>query len=328
MSVAAAVPVAGCNVFGEKDNDKDTSSPYPIARRMLGETGIAVSRLGFGSHMKKELIADPVYRDSMIKRGFEGGINLFDVYDHSGFKQFKPMGESLRDIRQETVISLCAVNITSVLDAEIDGALTDFKTDYIDLYRLYTVNDDRMRIFEKAKEAGKIRAIGLVAHDVATMNAYLDSYGDTLDYVMLIFNFHHNKALVLMDHTRRSFSNDYSSLLPRIEELKLGVIGMKPMGSDAMVELAQNRGFFERDDVDIAQAMLRYAFRASEIDSTITAMNSMEEVETNLEAAYRPELTSAEEQALEELSGAASSTESAYLPPRYKWLENWSARTV
>jgi len=326
MGATGVIPVSGCNIFSDKDDDKNESAPFFIDRRMLGETGIEISRLGFGSHLKAEVIAAPENRDRMIKRGFEGGINLFDVYNHSGYNQFKPMGESLRDIRTDVVISLCAVNITSALQAEIDGALTDFHTDYIDLYRLYSVNDERMDIMVKAKEAGKVRAIGIVGHDVGTINGYLDRYGSTIDYIMMILNFHHNKAIILGNHTKRSFTNDYSSLLPRILELKLGIIGMKPMGSDAMIDLAREHSFFERQDINIAQAMLRYVFQTSEIDTVLTAMNSMEEVDTNLDAAYAPALSSEEMKALEELSEIASSTESAYLPARYRWLENWSTR--
>lgn len=326
----AALPLAGCNILGEKDNDKKTDSPpsNTIARRTLGKTGIEVSQLGFGSHLKKELIADPVLRDSMIKRAFEGGINFFDVYNHSGYLQFKPMGESLKDIRKDTVISLCAVNITRALNDEIDGALVDFKTDYIDLYRLYSIDDDRMNILEKARDAGKIRAVGIVEHNAVALRNYIERYRDTLDYVMLIYNFHHNKAIILNEQMSRSFTNDYSSVFPLIDELNIGVVGIKPMGSDSMVELAQAHNYFDNEEVNIAQAMLRHVFQRSEIDTVVTAMNSMEEVETNLSAAYSPAISEKEKTELESLSALAASTERAYLPDHYKWLEDWAPHTV
>ncbi len=329
VGAAATIP-AGCNIFGNDSDDdgNDGQSPYPIERTVLGKTGIEVSRLSFGSHLNDQLIADPDTRDSMIRSGYEGGINLFDVYDHGGYAQFKPMGESVKDFRKDVAISLCAVNGTSELEDEIDGALNDFHTDYIDLYRLYSVNDDRMDIMVRAKEAGKARSIGLVGHDVGTLNRYLDDYGSTVDYVMLIFNFHHNKALVLSGHKSRSFTNDYAALMPRLEELGLGIIGIKPMGSDAMVELARSRGFFDRENVNTAQAMIRYVLAVSEIDTTMMAMNSMDELQTNLQAAYNPAISPDEEALLEELSETASSTERAYLPDHYRWLEDWSVRTV
>ncbi len=32
--------------------------------------------------------------DRMIKAGYESGINFFDVYDHSGYKQFEPWAKA------------------------------------------------------------------------------------------------------------------------------------------------------------------------------------------------------------------------------------------
>ena len=162
----------GCSVFNrtEKYNIskyKDYKPQGEIPRKTLGKTGILVSQLGFGSHMKKELVGEPEYRDRMIKLGFEAGINFFDVYDHKiintvmgrrvevDHKQFKPMGKSIRGFRKEAVVSLVTVRPTDQMQDEIDGALRAFQTDYIDLYRLYGVDDDRMNIMEKNKKAGK-----------------------------------------------------------------------------------------------------------------------------------------------------------------------------
>ncbi len=293
----------------------------------LGKTGIKVSRIGFGSHLKKELIANPKLRDRMIKLGFEGGINFFDVYDHSGYNQFAPMGKSLSEFRKKTVISLVAMKSTEKLQEEIDGALKSFRTDYIDLYRLYNdermavaVNDERMAIMEKNKEAGKIRAIGVVSHDVESMMKYIDEYGYSLDFVMIVYNFYHNNGSFDLEEYP---DNDYTALIPRCERMGLGILGIKPMGSDAMVELARRKGFFSDLRANPSQAMLRYVFKAPEIDCTMPAMNSMKELFNNLEATYRLELSQYEESILKKISDAAAATKSAYLPKHYKWLESW-----
>lgn len=287
----------------------------------LGKTGIKVSRLGFGSHLRKELIAKPKYRDMMIKLGFEGGINIFDVYDHGGYNQFAPMGKSLRDFRKEAVISLCAVKKTEELQAEIEDALNKFFTDYIDLYRLYAVDDDRMAIMEKNRKAGKIRAVGVVSHDVDTMTKYIDDYGNALDFVMIVYNFHHNNGSYVNDNYP---DNNYSALIPRCERLGLGIIGIKSMGSDHMIELARKKEFFEDKKANPAQAMLRHVFKKPEIDCTMPAMNSMDELFNNLKASYDMTLSPYEEELLKRLSDTAAATRSAYLPDHYKWLENWA----
>ena len=295
-----------------------------IPRKTLGKTGIQVSLLGFGSHLADELIAKPGYRDRMIKLGFEGGINIYDVYDHMNYKQFKPMGKSIKGFRKDVVVSLVSVKQTNQMQDEIDGALRDFHTDYIDLYRNYSVDDDRINIHEQNKKAGKIRAIGIVSHDVDSVMDYIDRYGDVIDFVMIICNFHHNKAIILENHG----ANDYSSAIPHFEKLGLGIIGMKPMGSDNMIELAREQGFFNDRKANIAQAMLRYVYQTKEIECTIPAMNSMEELIANLESVYNPALSTYEKKILDNLSKAASSTKGAYLPNHYKWLENWSTKNA
>ncbi|MHB9027840.1 MAG: aldo/keto reductase [Candidatus Latescibacterota bacterium] len=321
-AASTALPFAGCSVIpGRKYKDYEPRGEMP--KRTLGKTGMEVSILGFGSHLKKELIANPEERDRIIKLGLAGGINIFDVYEE-GFHQFEPMGKSLRGVRKNAVVSLCFELATDKMQGELDYALKSFETDFIDLYRLYAVDDDRFAILEKNKKAGKIRAIGVVTHDAATMMKHIDRYGDSLDYVMIIYNFHHNSGFSSKDYP----PNDYSALIPRCEQLNLGILGIKPMGSDAMVKLAAEKGFFKDKKASIAQAMLRHVFHTKEIDSALPAMNTMEEVVTNLESAYHPELSPYEKDLLRNLSAVAASTRSAYLPDHYKWLENWATRTV
>ncbi len=321
-AASSALPFAGCSIMrGSKNRVYEPRGEMPM--RTLGKTGIEVSVLGFGSHLKKELMADPEQRDRIIKLGIAGGINIFDVYEE-GFHQFEPMGKSLKGIRKNMIVSLCFELSTDKMQGELDYALKSFETDYIDLYRLYSVDDDRFAILEKNKKEGKIRAIGVVTHDESTMMKHIDRYGDALDYVMIIYNFHHNSGF----SSRNYPPNDYSTLIPRCERLNLGILGIKPMGSDAMIELAAKRGFFKERKANIAQAMLRHVYAAKEIDSTMPAMNSMEEVMTNLESVYKPELSSIEKDLLRNLSAVAASTRSAYLPDHYKWLENWATVTV
>ncbi len=319
-SAAATLQVLGCSVMSGGYRPAGV-----VPRTKLGKTGIEVSRLGFGSHLESSLIKKPRRRDRIIKMGFEGGINTFDVYDHGGYKQFEPMSKSLRDIRKEVIISLYAVNPTDKLQDEIDGALKTFRTDYIDLYRINRVDDDRISILEKSKKAGKIRAIGVVSHDATSMTGYVEDYRDILDFVMIVYNFHHN----IGRFTRKiDLPNDYSALIPMCEQIGLGILGIKPMGSDDMTAFASTKGFFNDKKANLAQAMLRHIYRRTEIDCVMPAMNSMHELSENLESIYNPVSSPDEKELLERLSAHASSTRGAYLRPHYRWLENWSTRTV
>ena len=100
------------------------------------------------------------------------------------------------------------------------------------------------------------------------------------------------------------------------------------MGSDDKTALARENGFFNDKKANLAQAMLRYIYRGSEIDCVMPAMNNMDEVKVNLESIYNPASSPDEKELLERLSALASSTRGAYLRPHYRWLENWATRMV
>jgi predicted aldo/keto reductase-like oxidoreductase len=324
-TASAALPVLGCNdVLMSSALDKITPK-REIAKRTLGKTGIPVSILGFGSHMSSSTLANATLRDKTIKAGYEGGINVFDVYDHSGYNQFKPMGQSLKSFRKEVVVSLCCVQSPTGIQKEIDGALTSFLTDYIDLYRLYTVDDTRVNYLDNNKKAGKIRAIGAVSHDANEAMNYLDRYGDTLDFLMLVFNFYHNKGVY---NDAGYPANDYSALIPRCKSKNIGILGIKPLGNDAMVAFARSKNYFNDPNANIVQAMLRSAYKNEDVHTNFVTMNSMQEVVTNLESVYTPQISDYEQTMLDNLSVQVGAAKGAYLPDHYKWMENWRVKTV
>ncbi len=322
VGTAALLPVTGCSRITYNNTGYKPAGIIP--RRTFGNTGMEVSMLGFGSHLIDSLIAKPELRDRMIKLGYEAGINTFDIYDHHGYKQFEPMSKSIAGFRKDILVSLVAMEKTEDMQNEIDGALTTFNTDYIDLYRNYFIDDDRMNILEKSKQAGKIRKIGVVSHDVNKMMGYMDDYGSMLDFVMIVYNFHHHmgkpKGGTAWPH------NSYEALIPRAKRMNLGILGIKPMGSIDMIALAKQRGFFQDKRGDLAKSMLRHVYEAQEIHCTMSAMNSMEELVQNLESTQKTSLTSNERNMLADLSKEADALKGAYLRPHYKWLENWACR--
>jgi aryl-alcohol dehydrogenase-like predicted oxidoreductase len=291
----------------------------------FGNTGMKVSRLSFGSHIDKGAFDTQADRDRQIIAGYQAGINLFDVYDHMNDPpQFAPMGDCIRPFRKDVLVSLCSVAGDDGMQGEIDMALEKFHTDYIDLYRTYACNDDRVRTLEQNRDDGKVRAIGLVSHKETEMMERVERYGDVIDYVMIPYNFHHNNGFYTIpsDFT----DNTYTALIPRCEELGLGIIGIKPIGSDAMAALALKKGYDNKNGADVFRAMIAHVMQHPEIDTTMPAMNSMHELAVSLKGVYNPKISEAEQALLDELSAAADATETAYLPEHYKWLEEWAGR--
>lgn len=314
--------------------------------RLLGQTGISLSEIGFGSHLDPANLADPTARAKQIRRGLELGINLFDIYDHS-YHQFAPMSAMLAPVRDRVVISLVSVWPKDNTMAEIDHALKVFGTDTIDLYRFYAGGNDaasidmaeaRLTDMQRAKEQGKIRAIGVSAHDQAVFVHLLPSYPE-LDYIMFPYNFRH-RALKLADAEVPADQNppdpgirDCTSVpcpapgfATAARDAGVGLLAMKPFGGGGLLRLASDDPRLQplrEAGVQLPQAALQFILQTPEIASTIPAMNSITEVEQNVSAVFGGPLSAPQGQFLDMLNEAADATDGAYLPDRYRWLENW-----
>src|SRR4030095_1954668 len=126
----------------------------------LGETGLVVSRLAFGS-MTFGSAAGPftsVYKvdqagaDALVARAIDTGINFFNSADvYAGGESERILGKAIGTKRKEIVIatkvgnrmgpSLVETGLSRrhLLDA-VDGSLARLGTDYIDVYLVHKVD--------------------------------------------------------------------------------------------------------------------------------------------------------------------------------------------
>ena len=332
------------------------AAPGPMRFRTLGKTGISVSQVGFGSHLTKANENNPQTRAAQIRAGIEQGINLFDIYEHS-YHQFAPMSEVLGPVRQDVVLSLVTVWKRDQTMGEVDFALKVFKTDYIDLYRIYwepAMGDEEIEIrfdaLRQAKEQGKIRAVGLVTHDHAALTGVLRSFPD-LDYLMLPYNFQHQSfspmtAVQPVSWARLKAEREPApapkaaavdclyeacndpELLPLVRQTGVGLIAIKPFAGGGLLQLPSSDPLLEKlVDVEASfpQAALRFSLQSREVCSVIPAMNSIDEVAENVGAGGTEGLSAADVEVLQLYAEAAERSRGSYLPDHYKWLETWKA---
>lgn len=344
--------------------------PAGMKYRMLGKTGIRVSVIGFGSHLTQLNMNNPVARANHISKGLELGINLFDIYDHQ-YHQFAPMSEVLGPVRHEVVISLVSMWDKNRTTQEVEYALKTFNTDFIDLYRIYMETETprsevevRFQALQRAKQEGKVRAVGLVTHDHATLAEMLRTYPE-LDYLKLPYNFRHQKfapvtsvqpvswgeikvsstttatippspkAVQQLDGLTKASSVDCqyypcpdSELLPLVRETGVGLIAIKPFAAGGLLQLSSSDPLLARlkgDGASLPQAALRFVLDTPEISSAIPAMNSVAEVVENAGAAQGEGLSRSDTELLQLWAEAAERAEGTYLPAEYSWLEQWKA---
>jgi len=298
----------------------------------IGKTGIRVSQLGFGSHIRKEMVGHDLQREYVIREAYELGINLFDVYDGElECYQYEPMGRFLKPIINDVVISISMKTYEGrTMDEEFERALRLFGREYIDLVRCHAVAPDHKRWKDhwayaekllRYKEQGKIRAVGVPIHSLEDLGIVLENY--PIDYVIFPYNFYHNICWL------GSGGDNFDSLPVRLRKSGIGVITMKPFMGDYLVKPFTDiaRQYIDEPEISYPRSALRYVINSGiKADTTLAGMYSLNHLYDDIVAFFEPAMSDEERGLLNELRKAAMQRASACLPEHYKWLENWAAK--
>lgn len=274
----------------------------------IGSTGIKVSRFSYGAHMPQTLVPYEKERELMIREACDLGINLFDIYDDGNWKiyQYEPMGRYLAPVIHDVVISIIMSPYDGrTLEQEFERALRLFHRDYIDLVRLYSFSPDvpNWGDWEKLfrlKKKGYIRAVGVPIHNEKNIKIVLET--QPIDYVILPYNFYHN---ILFDG---SFAGDLNPLVNTLRERNIGVITMKPFGTDWFVQplISIGKELDETNEISVPQAMLRYIINSGlNPDTTLGGMYNLDNVYENVHSYYNPVMTDEEKRLLEKIKRVA-----------------------
>lgn len=331
---AMGLGLAGCSSVTVKrelsPHAFDKKVPKPVGTMPMGElgkTGIKVSRFGFGSHMRKDIVPFEKEREWMVREAHDLGVNLFDVYDkEQECFQYEPMGRHLAPIINDVIISISILPWDDrTLEQELERDLRLFRRDYIDMVRIhsYSSKSDNWNQWEKLfrfKEQGKIRAVGIPCHSQADFDEPLAQL--PLDYVIFPFNFYHNWTWL---HKEMVLDN-YDSLIPRLRKKGIGVVTMKPFAGDNLVtpfrRLAQE--YDTSGEVNLAKACLRYVINSGmNVDTTLGGMYYPYHVYENVDAYFNPKLSDEERNVMKKIRTRVKNVTINMLPEHYRFLEDW-----
>jgi aryl-alcohol dehydrogenase-like predicted oxidoreductase len=247
--------------------------------RTLGRSGEKVSAIGLGGYHigvpKDEAEGIRIIR-SAVDRGISFMDNCWDY--HNGGSEIR-MGKALRDGYREKVFLMTKIDgrTKAAATRQIDECLQRLQTDRIDLMQHHEIIrlEDPDRVFEAggaheamlaAKQAGKIRYIGFTGHkDPLVHQRMLEVAAEhqfKFDAVQMPLN--------VMDAHFRSFGKN---VVPILVREGIGVLGMKPLGSGAIV----------RSGAVNAIECLHYALNLP-TSVVINGMESMERLDQALEA--------------------------------------------
>lgn len=246
--------------------------------RILGKTGLKVSRMGFGGIPIQRIDAEGTKK--VIRYLMERGVNYIDTARGYTVSE-EYLGEALEGVRDQFILATKSMARTKdAMAADIDTSLKNLRTDYIDLYQIHnatpsdlekvTAPGGALEALLEARTQGKIGHIGLTAHSAETFRLALEC--DWVETMMFPYNIVENQG---------------AEMIRACKEKNIGFIDMKPLAGGA---------------IEDAVLALRYVCANESVDLTIPGMAELCEAEQNIEAVSNTEpLSAREEQAIAEV---------------------------
>ena len=228
--------------------------------RVLGKTGLNISRLGFGGIPIQRIDAEGT--KMLIHQLKEAGVNFIDTARGYTVSE-EYLGYALEGIRENFVLATKSMSRTKeAMAADIDVSLKNLRTDYIDLYQIHNATPEQLQqvaapggaleALLEAKAAGKIGHIGLTAHSLDTFKMGLEM--DWVETIMFPYNIVETQA---------------EALVKACGQKNIGFICMKPLAGGAL------------EDATLA---LRYICTDENVTVVIPGMAEPKELAQNLAA--------------------------------------------
>lgn len=237
----------------------------------LGNTGLKVSRLGFGGIPIQRITQEEA--TALIRKLPEYGINYIDTARGYTVSE-EYLGIAMEGIRDKFVLATKSMARTrEAMEKDIETSLKNLRTDHIDLYQVHNAPPAQMSIVTgeggaleallEAKAAGKIGHIGITAHEIGTFEMALEM--DWVETIMFPYNFVELQA---------------ADLIRKCAEKGKGFICMKPLAGGA---------------IENAPLAMRFIASNKDITVNIPGMANEDELKQNVAASCDPASLSEEE---------------------------------
>ena len=228
--------------------------------RVLGKTGLKISRLGFGGIPIQRIDAEGT--KVLVHQLKDAGINFIDTARGYTVSE-EYLGYALEGIRDQFVLATKSMSRDKESMAkDIEISLKNLRTDYIDLYQVHNATPEQLQqvvapggaleALLEAKAAGKIGHIGLTAHSLETFKLALEA--DWVETFMFPYS-------IVETHGE--------DLIKACGKKNIGFICMKPLAGGAI------------DEADLA---LRWICANEDVTVVIPGMAEPKELEQNLAA--------------------------------------------
>ncbi len=323
IGAAGAKPVDPAKILNH--NDK-------MGYRRLGKTELMISEVSLGGH-GGQTVEDRV---PVLERAVELGLNYVDNNIDAECNLYgEAMAKSSSAKRDKWIIGFASwpQKITTEYEEKlsqdgmmksIEDRLKSYRTEMLDMWRpvgatwgegqtsissMLMVSrktlDMVVEVFDKAKQQGKVRYLGMSAHNPKVFRRVLSEYPQ---FSVIIFPY-----LFLT----QEFGGD--SLLKLAQKKDVGVIGLKPFGAGTTFGLKpqQIKGRVDKR----AHVLVKEMLQEPRISAVIPGVNIPEQLEENVKGSYEKHKPKTAED--DEAMRQCTRNYYANLTPEYRWLHKW-----
>ena len=225
--------------------------------RVFGRTGMQLSVLGFGCGAVGGFMVrgDPADQERTIARAIAAGVNYFDTAVQYGDGELeKNLGRVLQklkpaDVAVGTKVRLPPGEFGRIDDAvriSLEGSLARLHLDRVDILHLHNpvtengggsalgvrqVLDDLVPAFERLRQQGKIRFLGMTAvGDTAALRQVIDA--GVFDSAQVVYNMLNPSAADALPPNYPA--QDYGRLFDSTKAAGVGVVGIRVLAGGAL----------------------------------------------------------------------------------------------
>ena len=225
--------------------------------RVFGRTGMQLSVLGFGCGAVGGLMVrgDPLDQERTIARALAAGVNYFDTaVQYGNGESEKNLGRVLQRLKPANVAVGTKVRlptgdfdrIAEAVAKSLEGSLARLQLDRVDIFHLHNaitvsgggealsvrqVLDDVVPAFDRLRQAGKARFLGLTAiGDTAALHRLIDAR--VFDSAQVVYNMLNPSAAAALPANYPA--QDYGGLFDHTRAAGVGVIGIRVLAGGAL----------------------------------------------------------------------------------------------
>jgi aryl-alcohol dehydrogenase-like predicted oxidoreductase len=246
--------------------------------RVFGRTGMQLSVLGFGCGAVGGLMVrgDPADQERTVARAIAAGVNYFDTaVQYGDGESEKNLGRVLHELKPANIFVGTKVRlppddfgrIADAVTTSLEGSLARLRLDRVDILHLHNpiteqgggsalsvrqVLDDVVPAFERLRQQGKIRFLGITAvGDTAALNEVIDARA--FDSAQVVYNMLNPSASEPLPANYPA--QDYGRLFDHTRSAGVGVVGIRVLAGGALSGAAERHPIASPPPEPIGSAM-------------------------------------------------------------------------